>query len=62
VTFCNGKGEVKAAHPCFERWGSTIGFLIRGFQNHLDSGVNSAHVRASTQGNLTLELGNGPGS
>jgi len=42
VTSCNGKGEAKAAHPCFEHWGSTIGFLIRGLQNHLDSGVNSA--------------------
>jgi len=31
VTFCNGKGKVKTAHLCFEHWGSTIGFLIRGF-------------------------------
>jgi len=42
VTSCNGKGEAKAAHPCFEHWGSTIGFLIRRLQNHLDSGVNLA--------------------
>ena len=42
MTFCNGKGKVKAAHLCFEHWGSTIGFLIKGFQNYLDSSVNLA--------------------
>ena len=26
-----GKGEVKVAYPCFQHWGSTIGFYIRGF-------------------------------
>ena len=42
VASCNGKGEAKAAHPCFKHWGSTIRFLIRGLQNHLDSSVNLA--------------------
>jgi len=34
--------KAKAVYPCFEHWGSTIGFLIRGLQNHLDSSVNLA--------------------
>ena len=42
VTFCNVKGEVKAAYLCFECWDSTIGFLIRRLQNYLNSSVNSA--------------------
>jgi len=42
VTSCNSKDKAKTVHPCFEHWGSTIGFLIRGLQNHLDSGVNLA--------------------
>ena len=32
VTSCNGKGEAKAAHPCFERWGSTIGFWLGDYK------------------------------